>query len=236
MFSVIIPSLDEYQNLKVLLPSLEDAGKEFDYEVLVCLAPQNDDETLSLVTGARIRFVPCPVAGRASQMNVGSRLAKGSVLVFLHADTRIPSDFFEAMQKILKKHQAGLFAFDFYPSNFLLSLNAYFTAKKGIFSGAGDQCLFLEKQLFEELGGFNEKQVLMEDFEFFDRLRKRGIPYAISSSRLKVSARKYETNSYLRVNLVNLLLFFLYRVGTKPQQLKTVYCRLLKGPQVQQLT
>lgn len=235
MFSIVIPSLDEYQNLQVLLPSLVQAGKGHDYEVLVCLAPQNSDATQTLVPGTKVRFIECPVAGRAAQMNVGGQQARGDVLVFLHADTRIPAAFFNAMQKILEDHQAGLFAFDFYPTNFLLSLNAYFTSKKGLFTGAGDQCLFLKKQFYQDLGGFDERQVLMEDFEFFDRLRKAGISYAISPTRLKVSARKYETNSYLRVNLVNLLLFSLYRMGTNPKRLKAIYCRLLKGPQVQQL-
>ena len=236
MLSVVIPSLNEFDNLRVLLPSLEKAGANCNYEVLICLAPQNQDESENIKTGPHIRFLKCTKAGRAIQMNYGAVCAKGDVLIFLHADTRIPLDFFEAIQVVLAKgNQAGLFAFDFYPSSFLLSVNAYFTAKKGWFTGAGDQCLFLKQKVFHQLGGFNEKQLLMEDFDFFDRLRRAGVSYEISKTRLKVSARKYETNSYLRVNMVNFLLFGLYRLGAKPEQLKNIYCRLLRGPQVRQL-
>jgi len=236
MYSIIIPSLNEKENLKVLLPAIKEAAHECPFEVLVVLAPQNNDCSEELDCSEWVQFLRSPAAGRGAQMNFGAERAVGEVLVFLHADTRIPADFFKAMLQVQEKgNQAGLFAFDFYPSSRLLQINAYFTAKKGLFTGAGDQCLFIEKELFNRLEGFNPSQVLMEDFEFFDRVKKSGISYDISPSRLQVSARKYEYNSYLRVNTVNLLLFGLYKIGVRSDRLKKIYCSLLKGPQIRQL-
>ena len=236
MYSIVIPALNEKENLLELLPAIGRAGKLHAYEVLVVLAPQNDDGSEHLKVEAGVQFISCPEAGRGVQMNCGAEYAKGEVLVFLHADTRIPPDFFKAMDRVRAKgNQAGLFAFDFYPSSRLLKINAYFTAKKGLFTGAGDQCLFIEKERFTLLGGFNPNQILMEDFEFFDRMKRSGTAYAISPSRLQVSARKYQYNSYIRVNAVNMLLFSLYKIGVGPVALKRVYCRLLKGPQIRQL-
>lgn len=236
MYSIVIPALNEKENLVELLPAIECAAKGHSYEVLVALAPQNDDGSEQMKGAEGVQFLSCPLAGRGVQMNFGAAQARGQVLVFLHADTRISSDFFKAMDRVRAKgNQAGLFAFDFYPPSPLLKINAYFTAKKGLFTGAGDQCLFIEKTVFKALGGFKPEQVLMEDFEFFDRMKKSGTPYDISPSRLQVSARKYQYNSYLRVNAVNMILFGLYKMGVRPTRLKKIYCRLLKGPQIQQL-
>jgi rSAM/selenodomain-associated transferase 2 len=236
MYSIVIPALNEKENLSELLPSIAGAAALHAYEVLVVLAPQNTDGSEDLPGGDAVQFMFCPLAGRGVQMNYGAARARGQVLVFLHADTRIPSDFFGAMDQVRNRgNQAGLFAFDFYPPSPLLKINAYFTAKKGLFTGAGDQCLFIEKTPFDALGGFNPEQVLMEDFEFFDRMKKADISYGISPSRLLVSARKYQYNSYLRVNAVNMILFSLYKMGVRPARLKKVYCLLLKGPQIEQL-
>ena len=186
MYSIVIPALNEKENLTALLPAIQRAGVSHEFEVLVILAPQNTDESEQLQGETGVQFFWSPEAGRGVQMNFGAEQAQGRVLVFLHADTRIPSDFFRAMDRVRAEgNQAGLFAFDFYPPSRLLKINAYFTAKKGVFTGAGDQCLFIEKELFTLLGRFNPKQVLMEDFEFFDRMKKSGTSYAISPSRLR---------------------------------------------------
>ena len=104
-----------------------------------------------------------------------------------------------------------------------MKINAKLTAKDGIFTGGGDQCLFIKRKSFLRLGGFDEQQVLMEDFEFFDRMKRNNIRYKIINNDLIVSARKYKNNSYIRVNLSNLVMFILYRIGCPPKKLKSLY-------------
>ena len=93
----------------------------------------------------------------------------------------------------------------------------------------GDQSLFIEKSLFEKLGGYSEKHILMEDYDII----RRGLKYAkfhILPFDVLVSARKYEENSYLRVNFANLIIFTLYYVGVAPTQLKSIYRKLIRHP------
>jgi hypothetical protein len=78
------------------------------------------------------------------------------------------------------------------------------------------------------LGGFNEAQLLMEDFEFFRRMRSHRVPYTIVKNNLVVSARKYDLNSYWRVNLTNLLLLLLFRAGYPSRKLQRLHDLLIK--------
>ena len=180
---------------------------------------------------ANVQFVSDKRKGRAHQMNYGALRAKGDVLVFLHADVFPPEGFFEDMEQTLKSgYDAGFFSYQFDKDSFLLRFNASFTKKDGLFTGGGDQCLFIRKSIFEQLGRFNNSQVLMEDFEFFGRLKKAKIPYKIVQNNLIVSARKYDNNSYLRVNLSNLLLVILFRLKVPAAKLKSLHYQLLHVP------
>ena len=135
--------------------------------------------------------------------------------MFLHADVRPPRDFIAQIEQSLKEYEYGIFCYKFSPSSTLLGLNARATKKKSILSGGGDQSLFITRALFTKSEGYNEDQVIMEDFELFDRLQKGG-DYALIQSPATVSSRKYLENSWLRVNLVNLLAFSLFRIGASP--------------------
>jgi hypothetical protein len=124
--------------------------------------------------------------------------------------------------------KAGFFSYRFDKVNLLLRINASFTARDGLFTGGGDQCLFIRTATFREMNGFDESQVLMEDFEFFGRMKKKGISYTIVTNDLIVSARKYKNNSYVRVNLSNLLLLILFKFGYPATKLKTLHNRLVR--------
>ena len=69
----------------------------------------------------------------------------------------------------------------------------------------------------------------MEDFEFFDRMKRNNIRYKIINNDLIVSARKYRNNSYIRVNLSNLAMLILYRIGYAPKKLKSLYHKFLRN-------
>lgn len=206
-------------------------GLDGEFEILVCVSQSNSDASLGLTYSKEVKLLSCPNSGRACQMNYGASIARGDVLAFLHADVRPPDSFFSDIEKtIAHGNEAGFFSYRFDKDNFFLKLNASFTSKDGIFTGGGDQCLFIQKTTFETLGGYDDRQVLMEDFEFFKRMKKAKVPYKIIKNDLTVSARKYENNSYARVNLSNLLLVVLFKMGYAPDKLKTLHNRLLKLP------
>jgi rSAM/selenodomain-associated transferase 2 len=231
MISVIIPAHNEKENLAVLLPQLSNLAIGHSVEVLVCLSKDTTDNSEKTTGFETVKYLSCNKRGRAVQMNDGATLAKGEVLVFLHADVKPPNNFFQdIIQTIKSGNDAGFFSYKFDKENFFLKLNASFTSKDGIFTGGGDQCLFIKKEVFENLGGFNENQVLMEDFEFFKRMKTKKVPYQIVKNDLVVSSRKYSNNSYLRVNMTNFLLVFLFKFGYKPEKLKRLHNRLLRLP------
>jgi len=231
MISVIIPAHNEKDNLAVLLPQLSNLAIGHNVEVLVCLSKDNTDNSEKNRGFKTVKYLSCNKKGRAIQMNDGAALARGEILVFLHADVKPPNGFFKDIIKTIRSgNDAGFFSYKFDKEDFFLKLNASFTSKDSIFTGGGDQCLFIKKEVFENLGGFDENQVLMEDFEIFRRMKSKKIPYQIVKNDLVVSSRKYSDNSYLRVNFTNLLLVLLFKVGYKPEKLKKLHNRLLRLP------
>lgn len=231
MISIIIPAHNEQENLSILIPYLETLIENQDAEIFVAISAKNSDETPVTHENPNINFLKCKQSGRASQMNSATAIAKGTILAFLHADVKPPATFIlDIKNAIAKNNEAGFFSYQFDKESFLLKINASFTAKDGLFTGGGDQCLFIKKDVFQSLGKFNEAQVIMEDFEFFGRMKKEKIKYAIIKSDLIVSARKYETNSYMRVNLTNLILVLLFKFGYPAPKLKSLHNKLLKMP------
>jgi len=152
------------------------------------------------------------------QMNFGARQAKGDVLYFVHADTLPPATYAE---DILKNIQAGYpvgsYRTKFASDSLLLRFNAFFSRFNCIMCRGGDQTLYISKTLFEELNGYNEDYQIMEDYEFIMRARQTA-SFRVMSKAALISVRKYEQNSYLRVNLTNLTIFTMFFLNC-PQQL-----------------
>ncbi|EAR14532.1 TIGR04283 family arsenosugar biosynthesis glycosyltransferase [Robiginitalea biformata] len=229
MISVVIPIHNERNNLSRLIPHLQRIRGDHPVELLPVLSGATRDGSAEVLRELGLEPVRCEATSRASQMNAGARRARGTTLVFLHADVWPPDEFFRDISRTLSEdYQAGFFSYRFDNPTLLLRINGYFTRKDGLFTGGGDQCLFIEKQTFEALGGFDPDQVLMEDFEFFRRMKRARTPYRIVHNDMVVSARKYKRNSYLRVNLSNLFLLILFYCGCKPDTLKRLYGKLFR--------
>lgn len=215
--SVIIPSLNERVNLQKLVPYLLSLDNIL--EILVVEAEETHEQYEP--DDFRVRILKSKIACRAIQMNIGAASAKGKILCFLHADVKPHSCSFETIEnKYQKNFRFGFFSYRFFPDGFLLRINSYFTKKDGLFAGGGDQVQWIEKKLFEQLGGFDEKWVIMEDFELMYRIKKLKIPYCIIDLPATVSSRKYKKNSYLKVNFTNLIAFGLFLSKTNPAIIK----------------
>ncbi len=231
MISIIIPAHNEYTNLQRLFNVANFIGHPKLKEVIIAASPASNDATQALAQKYGITFLSCEKKGRATQMNTAAQKAAGDILVFLHADVIPPNNFLDDIYQCLNDNfDAGFFSYKFDKESWLLRLNSSFTAKDGLFTGGGDQCLFIRKSTFDEIGKFNENQVLMEDFEFFGRMKKNKVPYKIIKNDLIVSARKYDCNSYLRINLSNLLLVVLFKLGYPGEKLKTLHNKLIRTP------
>ena len=219
MVSVIIPAYNEEKALPHTLREL--LLQSGDYEVIV-VDGGSIDRTRAIVesfgfidsasnprrlSGAS-RFTFRAPKGRASQMNVGAKEACGDWLLFLHADTVLPSGAIQRLNEIEVDHsiQAGGFMHQFSGNNWRLKLISFLDNFRCIRSRIiyGDQALFVRRALFEQLGGFPNRPIL-EDVAFCERLIAVTTPLLLSPP-VVTDARKFLKmgvwRSFLRVLLI----------------------------------
>jgi rSAM/selenodomain-associated transferase 2 len=224
--SIIIPTYNEAAHIGRLLAYLQQHTQA---EILVANSPNTRDGTAAIASAAGVRVLHCPQAGRAQQMNYGAAQTQSDVLYFVHADTLPPPSFMnDIAQSLDQDYELGYFSYCFDSDSPLLRINGYCTRFDGLFSGGGDQTLFIKRGTFEALGGFREELYIMEDFDLVKRARKAGFKQRLVTNDALVSARKYEKNSWLRVNMVNLWVFALFHLGVSQKRLCASYWQLLR--------
>ena len=162
-------------------------------------------------------------AGRARQMNAGARKATGDVLLFLHADTRLPTDAIHQVQRAMAEHDWGRFDVRLDSSHPLLKVVGMMINKRSRLMriATGDQAIFIKKSLFERLGGYPD-QPLMEDVELCKRLKTISRPACLKST-VTTSARRWQQHGYFRTIFLMWHLRFDYWRGISPDSLKQRY-------------
>jgi rSAM/selenodomain-associated transferase 2 len=226
LLSVIIPTYNEAPHIGRLVAELRQYAPPGTIEVLVVDAGSLDG-TAEVARHAGATVLQSPTPGRAAQMNHGARHAAGDVLYFVHADVRIHPDYVATIrQAVAIGYEAGCYRFRFDSSHPLLRINSYGTRFKGIMSRGGDQTLFITHNLFRTLGGFDEYYCIMEDFDIIRRIRRQA-RFLIVPQDVVVSARKYATNSWLRVQLANLTAFMLFFLRVSPRRIAHRYKTML---------
>jgi rSAM/selenodomain-associated transferase 2 len=216
--SVIIPTYNEAENIGQLIKSLLRFGGKNLLEIIVSDSPQSRDNIAQIVEKNGAIFLKSPQKGRAFQMNFAAKLAKGDTLYFVHADTQIHQDYSQDIENALSQgYDFGCYRYKFDSNQFLLKINAFFTRFDKIWCRGGDQTLFISRQIFEKIGGFREDFLIMEDYEIILRAKEK-YRFKIIPKNVIVSARKYQTNSYLRVQLANLKVMRMFLCGNHSQE------------------
>jgi rSAM/selenodomain-associated transferase 2 len=224
--SIIIPTYREAKTISVLVEYLLGLDTNGECEVIVSDGG-SDDDTIAIAANAGAIAVSAPEKGRAAQMNYGASLAKGDILYFVHADTFPPETFISDIQKTVEEgYSAGRYQTRFNSRKFVLRLNAFFTRFDWFMCYGGDQTLFIEKKVFDAIGGFNAHMYIMEDYEIVERVKKIA-KYKVLPAKALVSARKYETNSWLAVQKANYIIVQMYKKGASQQEMVRKYKELL---------
>ena len=220
--SVVIPALNQADYLSDTLGSLRDAE---DVEVIVVDGGSHDG-TPEIAEREGCRLLRSP-AGRALQMNAGARAASGSILLFLHADTRLPAGFDKAVRSTLGVSGVVAGAFRLRIDGVGPSLRIIEWAV-GIRSGMlklpyGDQGIFVRSDIFHSQGGFPDLPI-MEDFAFVRQLRRHG---RIRIARLPVitSSRRWHKLGAWRTTWINQKVMVGYYLGVSPERLAVWYSR-----------
>lgn len=228
LLSVIIPTYNESENIQKLIRQLQKSIQK-DIEIIVCDGGSTDD-TEQRVKDLAVAFYTSPNKGRAQQLNYGASKCKGDVLYFVHADTLPPKTYFEDIeQAVAEGYKIGCYRFKFESTKPLLKFNSYCTRFDRLMCRGGDQSLFITRGLFNSLSGYCEQHKIMEDYDIIVRARKTE-KFKIIPKDVIVSARKYEFNSYLKVNIANLLAFTMYYANADQDRIIRVYKKLLNHP------
>ncbi|BBD09783.1 TIGR04283 family arsenosugar biosynthesis glycosyltransferase [Desulfovibrio ferrophilus] len=223
LISIIIPVLHEAQGINALVQQVRDLPTPGPLEVLVVDgAPEAD--TLAALTADAIPL--SSPAGRARQMNYGAMRTRGDILLFLHADTRLPERALHLVDESLAhKAVAGAFSLGFSQKagTGLKFIAAAANARTWLTRVPyGDQAQFFRRSYFLRRGGYAEIP-LMEDIELMERIHRRGDHIALLSEAVTTSHRRWQQEGTIRCTARNLAIRTLYHFGVSPERLAHFY-------------
>jgi rSAM/selenodomain-associated transferase 2 len=220
--SIIMPVLDEGEGIGSALDALA-ALRALGVEVIVVDGGSRD----ATIQRARLRadHVVKARRGRALQMNAGAETAAGNVLLFLHADTRLPdaADHL-VLDGLARSGRAwGRFDVTIGRSSPMLALVASFMNIRSRLTGiaTGDQAIFVQRDVFRAVGGF-PAIALMEDVALSKRLKRVSRPLSLRQ-RANTSGRRWETQGVLRTVMLMWRLRLAYFFGADPDTLAKRY-------------
>ncbi len=223
--SIIIPTLNEAKFIARLINYLQ-ARSQGRTQIIVSDGGSTDD-TVSIALAAGATVVNCNKKGRAVQMNFGATFARANILYFVHADCLPPENFYtKILETVDKDFSFGRFQTKFDSSSRLLKINAFFTRFDWFICSGGDQTLFFKKDIFQKIRGFNKDLLLMEDYDIVKRARQH-YRYAVMKEKVLVSARKYNQNSWIKVQQAHRKIIKMYRQGSTQESLLETYNQLL---------
>jgi rSAM/selenodomain-associated transferase 2 len=220
--SIIMPVLDEGEGIAATLDALADL-RGLGVEVIVVDGGSHD----ATVQRARLRAdrVLTAPRGRASQMNAGAEKATGDVLLFLHADTRLPTAAELVVLGGLERSGRvwGRFDVSIVGRHPLLAVVARMMSIRSRATGiaTGDQAIFVKRDAFVAAGGFPEIP-LMEDIALCKRLKRVGRPLCLRE-RVVTSGRRWERHGVLRTIVLMWRLRLSYFLGADPALLARRY-------------
>ena len=220
-FTIIMPVLDEATEIEaalaVLAPYRARGG-----EVIVADGGSSD-RTAELARPLADRVIVAP-RGRAAQMNAGAAAANGDVLLFLHADTRLPDNADRLVLDGLAYSGRNWGRFDVrFDGGRLLTFVARMMNWRSRLTGiaTGDQALFVTRAAFERVGGF-PAIALMEDVALSAKLKHISKPLALHA-RVTTSARRWRKHGTLRTVLLMWRLRLAFFLGADPEKLVKIY-------------
>ena len=218
---VVVPMLDEARDIAAALRALRTGAPAAQ---IVVVDGGSTDQSVA-IAGPLCDTIIATSAGRARQMNAGARASHGDAIVFVHADTRVPTDFAQAIAAALEDPSVVGGRFDvelddrapaYRMVGTMISLRS-----RVMRSATGDQAIFVRRDVFDRLGGFAEI-ALCEDVDFVRRLRRAGL-IACLRTRVITSARRWQRYGVTRTILRMWAIKSLFLLGVSPDWLKRRY-------------
>lgn len=216
---IVIPVFNEG---KVLPEALGHLRKVVGTADVLIVDGGSADGTVAAAS-ACFRTIGSGQPNRGAQMNLGAREVGGEVLLFLHADSRLPESFEAQVRAALldPRVAAGCFRLAFDAKSPLLNFYSWCTRFTGRFLHFGDQAFFVRRKVFEVMGGFRNLEFL-EDVDFLRRLRRHG-KFAVVPAEIVTSARRFLRFGVVRQQLLNIVIVLLFELGVSARRLARFY-------------
>ncbi|MFZ4524976.1 MAG: TIGR04283 family arsenosugar biosynthesis glycosyltransferase [Chlorobium sp.] len=219
--SIIIPTCNEESVIACTIQKLL-ALTERSEGVEIIVSDASTDKTPDILSTFPVTVCNSS-RGRSIQMNNGARQAKGEILYFLHADTLPPATFIDDIRSaVASGKEAGCFRMHFDDDHPLMSLFGWFTQFPLMICRGGDQSLFITRELFAMIGGFDETRLIMEDYDIISRIEAL-TPFSILETEVTTSARKYHRNGIIPLQLSFGTIHLMYALGFTQESIIKYY-------------
>jgi len=223
-FSIIIPVFHEAERINDLIDHLRQLDPERSSEIIIVDGAPEEDTLQAIHDDKVIRI--SSEKGRAKQMNAGASMAAGDVLIFLHADTKLPIHALKKIETVTEKRglMAGAFDLGIQSNQLIFRVIAFLGSLRSRLNRIpyGDQAIFLRREYFNNIGGYKEIP-LMEDVELMRRIKRLGGKIWILYDRVMTSPRRWEEEGVIYCILRNWALQILYFLGVSPHKLVNFY-------------
>lgn len=219
-FSIIIPSLNEQQQIKNCLLALQPWRNQAE---IILVDGGSHDDTVSIATPLVDKRLSCS-KGRAKQMNLGANHAEGEILIFLHADTYLPKNALGLIRQNISLTKVwGRFDIKLTGSHWLLPIISQMMNWRSRFTGiaTGDQVIFVARTAFDNVHGYPDI-ALMEDISLSQSLKKLSSPLCLTA-KVHSSARRWQQFGVFNTIFLMWSLRLGYFFGTHPDTLALLY-------------
>ncbi|HEX6203140.1 MAG TPA: TIGR04283 family arsenosugar biosynthesis glycosyltransferase [Thermoanaerobaculia bacterium] len=216
--AVVVPTLDEAENLRRLVPELVAA---FDEVVVSDGGSADGSAEAARALGARVVVGP---AGRGGQLGRGAAACAAEVLLFLHADTRLPPGAPELVRRAIAGGAVGgafRLRFDRRPPLLALAERLIAWRTRWTRLPLGDQAQFVTRAAYRAIGGYRDWPIL-EDLDFARRLKRHG-RVAMVDAPVTTAARRYLQGGIVATAARNWLIWGLFACGVSPRRLARLY-------------
>lgn len=214
----IIPTLNEAAVAPSLVRQLIDAR----FSEVVVADGGSDDGTPELCRAAGARVITT-LPGRGTQLAAGAAQCGSDILLFLHADSSPPADAHDLILRAMRRRGVvgGAFRLRFDAPHPLLRLYAAASRLNATPFTFGDQGLFLRREIYDAIGGFQAWPIL-EDLDIQRRLRRAG-RFVKLAPAMSTSARRFLRDGILRRQLKNAWIVARFYAGACPFELRREY-------------
>jgi len=223
-FSIIVPVLNEEDGIESFLQHLKDISAGESVEFIIVDADPVGSTINKIRSGETMKLLS--PRGRGIQMNRGADVAKGNVMLFLHADTFLPENALVHIKNALTDDTCvgGAFDLGIDSDRILLRLTAWCASLKHRMTKVpyGDQAIFIRSDFFHDIGGYRDVP-LFEDVELMKRIKKLKKKITIIQYRTRTSPRKWEKEGAFYTILRNWGIQVLYLLGASPEFLVKYY-------------